>query len=168
MKLRTQFIVAGLVVLGGASPLLARSAGAPERHSGAPGDTICTECHTNQCRSIQGPATSPSNSLTARLIHPGKPRRLPSPSPIRTPGDGDFQASPRVASDAAKRRGNHESVRRQHTDHRHQSTRCNGSRILPREPGPEQPARKASNSTGLPPQPTSAPVDFYVAAKRRQ
>jgi uncharacterized protein (TIGR03437 family) len=101
MKLRNQLIVAGLVVLGGASSLLARSAGAPQGVTGAPGDGICTNCHrTNALNS--GPGKLTITFSDGSTYTPGKAQKVTVKIEDPNAKRWGFEASPRLASDTTK------------------------------------------------------------------
>ena len=103
MNVRERLIVAGFLVLGGTNSLMARSAGAPQGVTGAPGDGICTNCHrTNALNSGPGKLTVTFSDGTSYT--PGKQQKVTVK--IEDPDKRwGFEASPRVASDTTKGAG---------------------------------------------------------------
>jgi uncharacterized protein (TIGR03437 family) len=104
MNVRERLIVAGFLVLGGTSSLLARSAGAPQGVTGAPGDGICTNCHrTNALNSGPGKLTVTFSDGTSYT--PGKQQKVTVKIEDPNAKRWGFEASPRVASDTTKGAG---------------------------------------------------------------
>ena len=164
MKLPKQLIVAGFVVLGGASSLLARSAGAPERHSGAPGDTTCTQCHTTNPQVNSGPGNVTIKFSDGTTYTPGQAQKVTVTITDPNARRWGFQASPRIASDAENKGAGTVSPSDDNTriiatvdtlqwiTHTSAGTR----------PGTTGPQSFEFNWT--PPASDVGPVDFYVAA----
>lgn len=104
MKLRKPLIVAGFLLIGGASSLLARSAGAPQGVTGAPGDGICTNCHrTNALNS--GPGKLTVTFSDGSTYTPGKAQKVTVKIEDPNAKRWGFEASPRLASDTTKGAG---------------------------------------------------------------
>ena len=81
-----------------ATSLFARSAGAPQGHSGAPGDNVCTACHRSNPDVNSGPGRVTVTFSDGSTYTPGVAKKVTVTITDPNGRRWGFQASPRLAS----------------------------------------------------------------------
>ena len=81
-----------------ATSLFARSAGAPQGHSGAPGDNVCTACHRSNPDVNSGPGRVTVTFSDGSTYTPGVAKKVTVTITDPNGQRWGFQASPRLAS----------------------------------------------------------------------
>jgi uncharacterized protein (TIGR03437 family) len=164
MKFGTQWLIGALALITATSPLLARSAGAPERHSGAPGDTTCTQCHTTNPQVNSGPGNVTIKFSDGTTYTPGQTQKVTVTITDPNARRWGFQASHRIASDAANKGAGTVSPS---DDNTHVIATIDTLQWITHtsagtRPGTTGPTNFEFNWTA--PSTDVGPVDFYVAA----
>lgn len=81
-------------------PLFGRSAGAPQGNTGAPGDNVCTACHTTNAVN-SGPGNVKVTFASGTTYTPGQTQKVTVTITDPNARRWGFQASPRVSSAAS-------------------------------------------------------------------
>ena len=87
-----------LLTFAAATPSFGRSTGAPQGHSGAPGDLVCTACHTSNPTVNSGPGSVTVTFSDGTTYTLGVAKRVTVTITDPNARRWGFQASPRVSS----------------------------------------------------------------------